>query len=139
MRSKQNYGSMVYGSARKSYLNQLDIIHTQDLRLCLGGFRTSPVQSLYVKGLNLPSSILQNCPRILQIQHIVMSSILFSDRSDKTPTAIPTLGLRIKPHIVSAGLKVNITSEFRIPEKAPWLLQKPRVRLDLTRLKQIGY
>ena len=90
-------------------------------------------------GLNLPCSILQNCPRILQIQHIVVSPILFSDRSDKTPTAIPTLGLRMKPHIVSAGLKVNITSEFKVPEKAHRLLQKPRVRLDLTRQKQIRY
>ena len=38
----------MYGSARKSYLHMLDPIHNQGLRLCLGAFRTSPVESLYV-------------------------------------------------------------------------------------------
>ena len=38
-----------YGSARKSYLQMLDPIHNQGLRLALGAFRTSPVASLYVE------------------------------------------------------------------------------------------
>ena len=38
----------MYGSARKSYLQMLDPIYNQGLRLCLGVFRTSPVESLYV-------------------------------------------------------------------------------------------
>ena len=38
----------MYGSARKSYLQKLDPIHNQGLRLCIGAFRTSPVESLYV-------------------------------------------------------------------------------------------
>ena len=48
VRSKLDYGCIVYGSARKSYLQILDPIHNQGLRLCLGAFRTSPVESLYV-------------------------------------------------------------------------------------------
>ena len=39
----------VYGSASTSYLKALDTIHHQGLRLCLGAFRTSPVDSLYVE------------------------------------------------------------------------------------------
>ena len=38
-----------YGSARKSYLKSLDTIHHQGLRLALGAFRTSPVESLYAE------------------------------------------------------------------------------------------
>ena len=38
----------MYGSARKFYLQMLDPIHNQGLRFCLGEFRTSPVESLYV-------------------------------------------------------------------------------------------
>ena len=45
VRSKLDYGYIVYGSARKSYLQMLDPVHIQGLRLCLGGFRTSPVES----------------------------------------------------------------------------------------------
>ena len=49
IRSKLDYGSIVYGSARKSYLSMLDTVHHQGLRLALGAFRTSPVESLYVE------------------------------------------------------------------------------------------
>ena len=51
IRSKLDYGCIVYGSARKSYLRMLDPIHNQGLRLCLGAFRTSPVESLYVDAI----------------------------------------------------------------------------------------
>ena len=49
IRSKLDYGSIEYGSARKSYLMMLDTVHHQRLRLALGAFRTSPVESLYVE------------------------------------------------------------------------------------------
>ena len=54
VRSKMDYGCVVYGSARKSYLCKLDSIHNQGLRLALGAFRTSPVISLYAEA-NEPS------------------------------------------------------------------------------------
>ena len=47
IRSKLDYGSIV--SARKSYLMMLDTVHHQGLRLALGAFRTSPVESLNVE------------------------------------------------------------------------------------------
>ena len=49
VRSKLDYGSIVYGSAHRSVLKQLDPIHHQGLRIALGAFRTSPAQSLYVE------------------------------------------------------------------------------------------
>ena len=49
IRSKLDYGSIVYGSARKSYLQMLDTVHNHGLRLALGAFRTSPVSSLNVE------------------------------------------------------------------------------------------
>ena len=49
IRSKLDYGSIVYGSARKSYLQMLETVHHQGLRLALGAFRTSPVASFYVE------------------------------------------------------------------------------------------
>ena len=54
IRSKLDYGSVVYGSARKSYLQTLDTVHNQGLRLAMGAFRSSPVSSLYAEG-NKPS------------------------------------------------------------------------------------
>ena len=49
VRSKLDYGSIVYGSARKSYIGMLDSVHYQGIRLSLGAFRTSSVESLYVE------------------------------------------------------------------------------------------
>ena len=36
-------------------------------------------------------------------------NLIFSDHYDKKPTSIPTLGLRMKPHIASAGLNGDIS------------------------------
>ena len=40
IRSKLDYGSIVYGSARPSYISSLDTVQHQGLRLALGAFRT---------------------------------------------------------------------------------------------------
>jgi len=48
IRSKLDYASFVYGSARKSYISKLEPIANQALRLCLGAFRTSPTTSLQI-------------------------------------------------------------------------------------------
>ena len=48
IRSKLDYGCIVYGSARRLILKQLDPIHHQGLRIALGAFRTS-AQSLYIE------------------------------------------------------------------------------------------
>ena len=49
VRAKLDYGSIVYGSARESYLKTLDTIHHQGIRLALGAFRTSPADSHLVE------------------------------------------------------------------------------------------
>ena len=46
IRSKLDYGCVVYSSARDSDLQTLDSIHNTALRLCTGAFRSSPVRSL---------------------------------------------------------------------------------------------
>jgi hypothetical protein len=48
IRSKLDYGCVVYGSAPASYLQSLDRVQNQALRICLGAYRTSPIPSLHV-------------------------------------------------------------------------------------------
>ena len=43
VRSKLDYGCIVYGAASNNILKKLDPIHHQGLRIALGAFRTSPV------------------------------------------------------------------------------------------------
>ncbi|GFO25072.1 ribonuclease hi [Plakobranchus ocellatus] len=49
VRSKLDYGSVVYVSAKKHVLRALDPIHHQGLRIALGAFRTLPIKSLYAE------------------------------------------------------------------------------------------
>ncbi|GFO50066.1 retrovirus-related pol polyprotein from type-1 retrotransposable element r1 [Plakobranchus ocellatus] len=49
VRSKLDYGSVIYGSANKHVLRALDRIHHQGLRIALGAFRTTPIKSLYAE------------------------------------------------------------------------------------------
>lgn len=47
VRSELDYGLIVYGSARMAYIQIIDAVHHQGLRLCPGAFKTSLVESLY--------------------------------------------------------------------------------------------
>ena len=57
IRSKLDYGCVVYGSARPSYLRMLDPMQNHALRLCLGAFRTSPCPSLSVEANEPPLNL----------------------------------------------------------------------------------
>ena len=57
IRSKLDYGCVVYGSARPSYLRMLDPIQNQALRLCLSAFRTSPCSCLSVEANEPPLNL----------------------------------------------------------------------------------
>ena len=48
------YGSVAYHTASASNLKILDPIHHKCLRICLGAYRTTPIQSLYAES-NVPS------------------------------------------------------------------------------------
>ena len=49
IRSKLDYGSFIYQSARKTYLKIVNLIYHGGLRLVLETFKTSPVKSLYAE------------------------------------------------------------------------------------------
>ena len=54
LRSKLDYGCIVYGAIRKFYLRQIETIENEALRICLGAFRTSPISSLHVEANEIP-------------------------------------------------------------------------------------
>ena len=57
IKSKLDYGCIVYGSARPSYLKILNPIHNHALRLCFGAFRTSSAVSLCVQATEPPLAL----------------------------------------------------------------------------------
>ena len=91
--------------ARASYIKTLDPIHNQGLRICLGAFRTSPMESLYVEA-NEESMYRRREPLSIQYalklksmpKHPAHKSIFqpkYSTQFADKPSAIPTFGIRI--------------------------------------------
>jgi len=120
VRFKLDYGSVVYGSTRESYLRMLDPIQNHALRLCLGAVRTSPASSMCIQANEPPLYIRR---RMLSIQYslrigsspsnlaynTVFSPKLKAFFSSK-PNQIPTLGIRIAPELKKIGFKRNTVS-----------------------------
>ena len=48
VRSKLDYGSIVYASATQTKLQKLDVVATEALRIATGAFVSTPLESLYV-------------------------------------------------------------------------------------------
>ena len=114
LRSKLDYGCIVYGSARKSYLQMLDPIHNQGLRLCLGAFRTSRVESLYVDahepclGARRAKLSLQYACKIKSLpKHPAVFDNKYMKLFDARPNAIRTFGLRIKQFLTASNIELS--------------------------------
>ena len=146
IRSKLDYGCIVYGSARKSYLQMLDPIHNQGLRLCLGAFRTS-VESLYVDahepclGARRAKLSLQYATKIKSLPKHPAHNAVFDNKYmklfDARPNAIRTFGLRIKQFLTASNIDfsdiLETPSYFILP---PWCVKPPKIVLDLVHLKK---
>ena len=146
IRSKLDYGSIVYGSARPSYLKMLDTIHHQGLRLSLGAFRTTPVESLYVAAdepslserrdkLSLQYAVnLKSHPDNPAFTHVFHPS--FVEKFQSSPNTIPPFGLRVRQLLPETDLDLNTVEEDKFPEIPPWRLTRPRTILDLAALQK---
>ena len=138
VRSKLDYGCIIYGSARKSYLQMLDPIHNQGLRLALGAFRTSPVVSLYVEA-DEPS--LYSRREKLYLQYAIRLAAnpsnpahevtfppnyvdLYMYEQKTNLKAIKSFGIRIPPLLESANIKPQNVEKHFTPNN-PALCMKP--------------
>ena len=136
----------MYGSAKPSYIKRLDTVHNQGLRLCLGAFRTSPVQSLNVEA-NEPPLDMRRTRLSLQYDVKLMSnevnpaySAVF--QSDIVATyeakerAIKPLRLRIERHLDGVGFHTHVIAPYTVMKPPPWKLIVPTVCFDLCKYKK---
>ena len=146
IRSKLDYGCIVYGAARTSYIKALDAIHHQGLRLCTGAYRTSPADSLYVEA-NEPPLDLRRIKLLLQ--YIVKLKTnpdnpafdcvfdpQLEDLYDKNKYAIKPIGLRVKKHLHDSNLNLDIAKPSTLSDIPPWQLLKPKVDTSLSEYKK---
>jgi ribonuclease HI len=140
IRSKLDYGCIVYGSARKSYLQMLDTIHHQGLRLALGAFRTSPVESILTEA-NEPSLYLRRERLSLNFATQVKSNPnnpanealepKYEELFDNKPKAIRPFSLRLKTSISNSDLNLDTIKDHAVPDIPPWTVKQPDVLFRL--------
>ena len=104
VRSKLGYGSIVYGSARKSYIGMLDTVHHQGIRLSLGAFRTSLVESLYVEA---------------------NEESVYSPLAHKTKCYTHFWIANQRPYYDEANINIETIRQATIPESPHWQLESP--------------
>ncbi|GFR01582.1 RNase H domain-containing protein [Trichonephila clavata] len=138
IRSKLDYGSVVYSSACKSLLKILNPVHHQGLRLCLGAFRTSPVESLYAEAYEPPLDLrrkylcLNHFMKIQSMKTNTAYSYLFnfslydfnSHRSSLTYTQ--PFHFRIRDLINDLNLNIGRIALCKISEVPHWKVIYPK-------------
>ena len=135
VRSKLDYGCIVYGSARQSYLRKLDSIHNQGLRLALGAFRTSPVNSLYAEA-NEPSLNLRRKKLSLQYYlklksnpdnptHQVVFEPLYKDEFIEKEKVISPFSLRCEADMNCIDVDLDDVAKHKISEVPLWTSKSP--------------
>ena len=134
VRSKLDYGCVVYGSASQHLLKSLDPIHHQGLRIALGAFRTSPVQSLYSEA-GEPS--LEDRRSKLALNYFIKIKSLphnpcFSslDPPGRFNEKNLPLGPRVQKHLEKSGIDCSAIDTRRVHPPAPW--EKHRIHFDVS-------
>ena len=141
VRSKLGYDCIIYGSARKSYLQMLDPIHNQGHRLALEAFRTSPVASLYVEA-DEPSLYSRRDKLSLQYAiklaanpsnpaHEVTFPPNYVDLYEQKPKVIKSFCIRISPLLESANIKPQNIEKHFTPNIPAWCMKPPELLFDL--------
>ena len=115
IRSKLDYGCIVYGSARGSYFRMLDPIQNHALRLCLGAYRTSPASSLCMEANEPPLYFrrkklsLQYCLKLSSNYNNPAYATVFNSKFhsvfERKPTQLPPLAMRVSGDLQAVGLK----------------------------------
>ena len=149
IRSKLDYGSILYGSARKYYLQMLDTVHHQGLRLASGAVRTSPVSSLSAEA-DEPSLWLRR--EKLSLQYAIRLAAnpsnpafevtfppQFQDYYERKPSAIKSFGLRITPLLESSNISTKNIKKHSIPDIPSWCITKRTILFDLHNSKKVTF
>ena len=144
VRSKLDYGSVIYGSASKTNLQKLNTIHHSGLRIALGAFRTSPIQSMYTEAcetslhlrrlklsLNYVSK-LKSMPDNPAYDCVFNPSSKVREYFEAHPTVTKPLSLRVEPHLDAAKISLEKIEVSEPPLTPPWILETPEVFLGLS-------
>ncbi|XP_072400516.1 uncharacterized protein [Diabrotica undecimpunctata] len=140
IRSKLDYGSILYMSACKSLLNSLNVVQNTSLRICLGAFRSSPSESIHVEAYEPPLTYRR--------QRLLLNYFAKVSANPSNPAAKlvarhtvikPTEKLRSvypfdrKLHQLINNTDFSHMTPICIPHTPPWTRKQPSFNISLCR------
>lgn len=127
IRSKLDYGCILYDSAGRDLINKLETIQNTALRLCIGAFRTSPTISILVETNMIPLKLRRKEQIILYANKMLVNN----QNTHKYPWKRNTTEAEYlahpglpKPLYIRASLytkELNMTIPSLLPKKKPTL------------------
>lgn len=141
IRSKIDYGSPIYGSAKDNVLKKLDSIHNMGVRFALGAFRTSPIASLLAESGEPPLKIrreLLSSGYVIKIRsqpsHPTFKTLFGTSNYTKfqrNPNSSKPLALRATETINLENVSEQQVSIVNY-SRPPWTITKPLCIWDLS-------
>ena len=138
IRTKLEYGSILFSSAAKTHLRKLEAVQTVALRICLGAFCTTPAASLQVEANELPLRI-----RFLQLaMNYALSvkanpenptnEVLFKDYSTIVrANCLPPCGHLLQGELRQAQINVDLIKPLIHPYMPPAMLEGSNINIEL--------
>ena len=145
IRSKIDYGAAVYNSASTTYLNSLDSIASDAMRIATGAFKSTPVDSLHAI-TNEPPLQLRRNTIILRYYYKIRSSLnnpafeavvdthhynLFKNKGLSLPLSLKVLELKRGWNMKQVFIKPNFSYRLLGIVKPTWALEPLDINLEL--------
>jgi len=146
VRSKMDYGAIVYGSASAAALAPLNTVANDAMRIATGAFRTTPISSLQIL-TNEPSLELRRQELTVKyyvklkahIQNPAFNSVFNSNLRlffNSRPTTKPPFIIRAEETIRSMALNIQPILPHKTPTFMSHELKPPEVNFDLCCFKK---
>jgi len=142
VRSKLDYGSIVYGSASDHLLKSLDTVANEAIRIATGAFKSTPINRLYVLA-NEPTLEKRRAELTLRyfykikshIMNPAYNSVINSDLRlffNSRPHIKPPIAVRIQEYLNRYELESGPVLLYRTPTVYSWQMRNAHVDLELS-------
>lgn len=128
IRPKLDYGCMVYGSASKTSISKLNPIAHTAIRLAIGAFKSSPVESILREADELPLYLrrqhlsLKYAAKVSASVNSPVYTALFTNSNDsyfaRHPKSPLPLSYRLK--LINANCNFTATEQTMLANNPPW-------------------
>lgn len=151
IRSKLDYGSIIYCSASKTNLDIIKAIPTEVMRIASGAFRTTPVATLHVLTNEIPIEM-RRMKLTMQYYFKTRSQLsnpaynniidtgdkrLYEARNTPIPFSVRVHNLLETLNITKRAVKVAFSYNNLNISTPTWLIQPPKVNLELAKLSKL--